>query len=131
MTLNEIKEKIENAIMKTYQTSIESHSNNWFGAHITPEGHIYYDEEIDEFSIPAPVWEGKHKTICKFRGEISILPENKEEREEIIETAGSVEDAEEWIVSDWVNIYRDEYMAEEYGDTIDELAEWVFSNVCC
>ena len=28
-------------------------------------------------------------------------------------------------------VMSDEYMEEVHGNTIDELAEWVFSNACC
>ena len=124
MKIEEIRNAIAEAILKTYRDSLEGNAGNYYSAYITPQGEIYYGEEVDALTEPARVWEGIDREIVQFKCNGSPLPEGDQERAELLKDFESAEDAEEWIIDDLVSTF-DSDLEENYGEKIDDIAEWI------
>ena len=78
MKAMEIKMNVINAIIQVMESALTGNIGNYYSAYITGNGKIYFGEEVDAYTVPETVYNGKDRTICSVQS--SVLWDNDDDR---------------------------------------------------
>lgn len=125
----DIREKIIDAIVEVAERALNGNIGNYYSAYITREGKIYFDEEVDAYTMPETVYNGKDRTICSIQS--TELWSNDEDRYNAYESY--MDEEQKSKIDDYIekekenNYYKSicgiEYIEEKFPDIAKEADE--------
>lgn len=135
METTEIKMNIINAIIQVMESALSGNIGNYYSAYITGNGKIYFGEEVDAYTMPETVYNGKDRTICSVQS--SVLWSNDDDRYEVY---ASYLDEEilpklaSYIERERENYYSESlcgiaYIEEKFPDIVKEADESLRSDI--